>query len=293
MGQRQCAWLRFALVAVAVSTFSACGSSQDAGKSTQGGPDCAALGDISGQVLVAKTATPTIDGSASDSAWAGACWQHVGYLGGPAIERPAGEADFSFDIAALHDATNLYLALRITDDVDSNVDNGPCNEWQSDGIGFEFDMSHDIGSTLDPADTQFTLTKAQLFAGATHGTCPWVSGQGTDGSWPTFLGIGQAGDIAANYTAELQFPLSFSWTPDGSEHWGENVTGGGWNVPATEGTLIGLGINADDNDLIGVDGSGLPTRDHELLWSEADRDQDDGFEQPALLGTLKFVDQTP
>ncbi len=186
-----------------------------------------AFDDTTTQIALPLDAPPVIDGVIDTAEWGRAStWQVTvdtnltdGIRGGnfaDAAGRPADNSDLSFQIYAGYDATNLYVAVRVTDSA-VLTDNATANSysdvtWLDDSVEVFIDGDNGDfegrntdqyveGGTNSTKSGQFVITPNNSHNdwGQQSGTTP---GFGEDKVW-----FARSTTNATGYDAEFRFPL--------------------------------------------------------------------------------------
>lgn len=187
-------------------------------------------GDVEAIPLVTP---PTIDGSLTE--WGG-------IIAASSVHRVYSVAgwDGSEDLTAVWqlgwDSDNLYVAVRVTDDVHVQTASG--NQiFRGDGVDMQFDTARDadLGDGLSPDDFQITLSPGD-FAGSSPTAFRY---RGTAGGAILDAPGGNSVTVAAQQTATgYTLEAAIPWTD--------------LNLTPSIDLTIGLALNANDNDTPGT-----------------------------------------
>jgi hypothetical protein len=224
--------------------------------------DRATFDETKTQIALPLATPPTIDGVVDATEWqraggaAGNFWVvrpdpnlDDGIRGGTAgdvASAPASDADQSFTIYAGYDAQNLYIAVRVTDDLLSNdnaeADSANGNTWMDDSVEVFVDGDNSNFETRDTSGTnpavigtggQFVITANNAHREAEAGN----PGYGETQAWfartaPT--------DDGSGYHAEFRISLAALGNPK-------------------PGDIIGFTVGVNDDD----DGGG---GERQIMW---------------------------
>ncbi len=178
-------------------------------------------------------APPTIDGNLNE--WSGT----VSATSANRVYSVAGW-DGSSDLTAVWqlawDDENLYVAVSVTDDTHVQTTSGNLL-YRGDSVDMQFDTARnaDFGDGLSPDDFQITLSPGD-FAGRAPSAFRYqgtVSGSILDAPGGHSVTVA-AQQTSTGYTLEAAIP----WTD--------------LNLTPSEGLIIGLALNANDNDTPGT-----------------------------------------
>lgn len=203
-------------------------------------------------VINGTTTAPTIDGSVD------ALWQSAPSYALTNVVLGSGTptaADIAVSYRALHDGTNLYLLVEVTDD--NLVNDSGFQDWQDDGIELYLDGNRSGGSSYDGVDDRqivFRWNDPTVYTSLP--SAPLPSGlQRMSANTPT------------GYRLEVKLPLAQI------------------NVGTSAGTEFGLDLYVIDDD----DGG---NRDHKLAWHST---TDNGWEAPGTfgIGRLGAINRAP
>ncbi|VAW30869.1 hypothetical protein MNBD_CHLOROFLEXI01-2760 [hydrothermal vent metagenome] len=182
---------------------------------------------------VAFAAPLTIDGDLAE--WGGVSAVSSAYR----VYSVAGW-DGSEDLTAVWqlawDSSNLYVAVTVTDDVHVQTVSG--NEiFRGDSVDMQFDTARDadFGNALSPDDFQITLSPGD-FAGSSPSAFRY---QGTTGGGILDAAGGNSVTVAAQ-------PVGTGYTLEAAIPWID------LNLTPTVGMIIGIALNASDNDTPGT-----------------------------------------
>jgi len=200
-----------------------------------------------------QVGTVTLDGNLSD--WAGAEFIFVPHDKGtgPAPD----DADASFEFAALVDNDWLYVAVDIKDD---SIISGETDDWQDDSVEVYIDANHARTETYEGDDVQFTIGAGNIGGDINN---PHLTGSGGPADAGTHAAVVES---IGGWIVEAAIPLSNSK----------------WNINPSAGTVIGFNVHFNDDD------DGGNTREHKLIWSDLDVD-DQSYNNPTRFADLTFV----
>jgi hypothetical protein len=178
-------------------------------------------------------AAPVIDGSLAE-------WADVpGWTSAFVVYQTAGW-DGSDDLQATWrlawDATNLYIAIEVLDDIHVQTQSGNLI-FRGDSVDMQVDTNRtgDFGPGLSPDDFQFTLSPGDFVS---LPPSAWRSQGSTDGRILDAPGghhvTMTAQRTAVGYNVEAAIPWS------------------DLNLAPSEGLVLGLALNANDNDTPGT-----------------------------------------
>ncbi len=160
---------------------------------------------------ISKTSNmPLMDGSESTQ-WQTAPAQPLTHA---LTGAPTNAADLSVQFRTMWDATNLYVLVKVTDDIASN---SASMTYQNDGIEVYVDGDNSKGSSYDANDIQYRIVRGKTS----------LETSGTDKA--TGVVVTQK-EIAGGYTAAFTIP----WTTIGTT--------------ASVSKMIGMEVHAFDND---------------------------------------------
>ncbi|MCB8977725.1 MAG: hypothetical protein H6657_09910 [Ardenticatenaceae bacterium] len=188
----------------------------------------------SGTVTAARlTAPPTIDGVLGE-------WTGVAAVSSRNRVYSVAGWDGTVDCTAVWqlawDDTNLYVAVRVTDDI--HVQNASGNLiYRGDSVDMQFDtnLQGDYDNSLSPDDFQITLSPGS-FAGSGPTAFRY---QGTASGAILDAPGGHHVTVAAQQT-------STGYTLEAAIPWSD------LNLTPSAGLTIGLSLNANDNDTVGT-----------------------------------------
>ena len=195
------------------------------------------------------TAAVTLDGVISPGEWTDANWYY--FDGTVPTERPGWvtpeavltTADWACSFAVKHDATYVYVATIVTDDVIMS-DSGT-NQWEDDAMEVYFDSDNDNTNPKEGDATGFQMAYKAEDAGG-------VGGQGLDIWWEAKAVIGLPGYIVEFRVDKAQTAMvtggtyGFDLSPDddddgtGRDHqiWWNAKDGNAWNDEIPWGVII-------------------------------------------------------
>jgi hypothetical protein len=178
-------------------------------------------------------AAPTIDGSLAEwaevPAWSSAfvVYQTAGWDGSDDLEA-------TWRLA--WDATNLYVGVEVIDDVHVQTQSG--NQiFRGDSVDMQIDTNRDgdYGPQLSPDDFQFTLSPGDFAALPPSA----FRSQGTMG--------GQILDAPGGHHVTITAqPTAVGYNVEAAIPWSD------LNLAPSEGMVLGLALNANDNDTPGT-----------------------------------------
>ena len=217
----------------------------------------------------------TADGDLSD--WpADVVWHGITSTNGVAIlddpyarwkndTIPESNADASFRVATVADCENLYVALEVFDDV-KVVNQSDDDEllFLDDSVEVYIDGGNEKSTSYDENDSQITISRTEYPEDEPR-ISPWKTfGRGIPGNETGTRT--KVTDTETGYIVEAEIPLAT------------------FGIIPKDETLIGFNTHVNDDD----DGG---SRDHKLIWSELERDHEEGsYHNPSAFGELLFKD---
>ncbi len=223
--------------------------------------DRATLDDTRTQMALPLDTPPVIDGVVNTEEWAraggaaGNFWEVItdanledgirgGKLGDGSVNVPTSNADLSFVIYAGYDATDLYIAVRVTDDViqedSAEAESANGNTWMDDSVEVFIDGDNSNFETRDTSGTtpeiiatggQFVITVNNAYRDAEAGS----PGYGETQAW-----YAKTARTDTGYEAEFRISLAKLGNPK-------------------PGDIIGFSVGVNDDD----DGS---AGERQVIW---------------------------
>lgn len=215
--------------------------------------DRATLDDTRTQIALPMDSPPVIDGVIDPAEWAraggaaGNYWRVIsdptlwdgirgGVLGEDSVDPPFSDEDLSFDVYAGYDANNLYIAVRVRDDilVDDDAAAGSANgmTWLDDSVEVFIDGDNSNFASRDTTGTnaevvgtggQFVITVNNAYRQAEAGN----PGYGASSAWYARTSLTDSG-----YEAEFRISLATLGSPQ-------------------PGDIIGFTVAVNDDDALG------------------------------------------
>jgi hypothetical protein len=224
---------------------------------TVGRADRATFDETKTQIALPLSSPPASDGIIDDAEWNGPAtpWAVTidpnledgirgGNIGDGSVNVPVDNNDLSFRIYARADNNNLYIAVRVTDDViqsdDAEADSQNGNTWMDDSVevfidgdNSNFETRETSGTNPEVAGTggQFVITANNAYREAEAGN----PGYSESAAWFAKTSITDTG-----YDAEFRISLAAIGNPKA-------------------GDIIGFTVGVNDDD----DGG---AGEHQLLW---------------------------
>lgn len=216
-------------------------------------PQVLAFAQTQNTALIEQTSVaPIINGVMGNNEWS----QSNSYDVRRVIEgNVSSTTDLSANFHILHDTTNLYIAIQVTDNV---FQSDSTSAWHDDSIEIYLDGNFSRGNTYDLVDDRHYIVR--------FNQSNFVDGVFTR-PLPQGSVVAVSNNSGANtYIVEMSFPLS------------------GLNISASQGKQIGLDIQINDDDSNGGN------RDGVLMWNT---NTNDAWQNPSVFGIGVFQVNAP
>jgi hypothetical protein len=214
--------------------------------------------------------TPKVDGSFDEPAWEGVTWEKDDHSIGL---QPDGPDDASYQFAVVADMENIYVAVKIKDDViQSNIFEWP-DYYQEDSIEFFIDAGNEKRTTYDKNDAQVTIAAGNIGKGLlatkiTEGKIDTSEGNLAISGKGIYRDLGVSAaciEAEGGWQAEIVIPLKNKY----------------FELVPENGLVIGWGVQYNDDDA----GSG---RNHQVIWHVKDK-TNLSWMQASVFSNLTFV----
>jgi hypothetical protein len=213
--------------------------------------------------------TVTIDGKFND--WpTSAKWHKVGHDSTfPPYIIADNDNDSSFEFASVADEKNLYVAIKIWDDVKCSGENTEYFTYLDDSAVIYIDGDNSKPNVYEEDVCQMIIGRDNVNCDPNnpilHNNHRGLNSKGAPaGTTGTKL---TAADTDYGWALEASIPLAF------------------FKIPPKEGTVIGFNIQITDDDDWGA-------RDHQLSWSKMEVEinkMEAAYYNPSVFGELKFI----
>lgn len=212
--------------------------------------------------------TIKLDGKFND--WPSVKWHKVTHdFSFPAMYIIAdNDNDASFEFACVADTNNLYVAIKIWDDVKCVDKNIGDNVFLDDSVEIYIDGDNSKSSEYEADVCQITIGRYNVNGALNNPKLNNFRGLNDKGAAAGTTGTkASVVDTDYGWAVEAAIPLAF------------------FKIPPKDGTVIGFNVHLNDADDNGV-------REHKLSWSKVEvelKREESSYYNPSVFGELKFV----
>ncbi len=208
--------------------------------------------------------TVSVDGDLSD--WPLVTWHKITHDMGWS-NLPESDDDASLEFACAADEGNLYVALKIRDDLKCVNEDSGNGIFQDDSVEIYIDGDNSKPAAYEPDVCQISMGRYNVGRDPSNPILNDFRGWNGQGASAAETGTKAAVvDTDYGWAVEASIPLAF------------------FGIRLADGTVIGFNVHLNDDDDQGE-------RDHWLGWSKTELagDVDTAYMNPSVFGQLKFV----